>query len=63
MCPSRTNPGVAHEKGSIESPPGHLKRRVELLRGSHEFDSVVPSQAWLEGVVDKTTGRNQKRIE
>jgi hypothetical protein len=33
------------------------------VRGSHEFDSVVDYQAWLEGVVDKTNGRNQKRIE
>ena len=30
MTPSRNNPGVAHENGSIESPHGHLKR---ALRG------------------------------
>jgi hypothetical protein len=25
MTPTRNNPGVAHENGSIESPHGHLK--------------------------------------
>ena len=36
MTPSRNNPGVAHENGSIESPHGHLKKALEdalLLRG------------------------------
>jgi len=66
MHPSRNNPGVAHENGGIESPHGHLKRRITqalMLRGSYDFASVVNYQAWLEGVVDKTNGRNQKRIE
>ena len=66
MHPSRNNPGVAHENGGIESPHGHLKRRITqalMLRGSYDFASVVDYQAWLEGVVAKTNGRNQKRIE
>jgi hypothetical protein len=28
MRPSRNNRGAAHENGSIESPPGHFKRRL-----------------------------------
>jgi transposase InsO family protein len=43
MTPSRNNPGVAHENGSIESPHGHLKKALEdalLLRGSRDFDNL-----------------------
>ena len=43
MTPSRNNPGVAHENGSIESPHGHLKKALEdalLLRGSRDFDDL-----------------------
>jgi transposase InsO family protein len=29
MMPTRNNPGVAHENGSIESPHGHLKKAIE----------------------------------
>jgi hypothetical protein len=44
MTPSRNNPGVAHENGSIEGPHGHLKQALGdalLLRGSivAEFSS------------------------
>jgi len=28
MRPTRNNTGIAHENGSIESPPGHFKRRL-----------------------------------
>ncbi len=48
MHPSRNNPGVAHENGGIESPHGHLKRRITqalMLRGSYDFASVVDYQA------------------
>jgi hypothetical protein len=37
MTPSRNNPGIARENGSIESAQGHLKRELHdelLLRGS-----------------------------
>ena len=40
MTPTRNNPGIAHENGSIESPHGHLKKVIEddlLLRGSRDF--------------------------
>jgi hypothetical protein len=31
MTPTRNNPGVAHENGSIESAHGHLKKRWKML--------------------------------
>jgi transposase InsO family protein len=52
--PTRNNRGVAHENGSIESPHGHLKRRIQqglLLRESADFDSVETYQVWLDGIV------------
>ena len=32
MKPTRNNPGVAHENGSIESPHGRLKKAIEGAR-------------------------------
>jgi transposase InsO family protein len=66
MRPSRNNPGVAHENGSIESPHGHLKRRIHqalLVRDSHDFGSVSAYQGWLEGRVEKFNRRNRAKIE
>ena len=43
MQPTRNNRGLAHENGSIESPHGHLKNRIEqalLLRGSFDFANL-----------------------
>jgi transposase len=54
MKPSRNNPGRSHENGSIESPRGHLKNRIEqalLLRGSTDFKSTGAYQHWLDGII------------
>jgi hypothetical protein len=51
MRPSRDNPGVAHENGSIEPPHGHLKRRIHqalLVHDSPDSGSVSAYQGWLE---------------
>jgi hypothetical protein len=43
MTPTRNNPGVSHENGSIESAHGHLKRALGdalLLRASRDFDDL-----------------------
>ena len=48
MTPSRNNPGVAHENGSIESAHGHLKNVLRdelLLRGSHRVRGPCRLQA------------------
>src|SRR5260370_39331495 len=46
MTPTRNNPGVAHENGSIASAHGHLKRALAdalLLRASRDFADLA---AW-----------------
>jgi hypothetical protein len=48
MTPTRNNPGLAHENGSIESPHGHLKRAIEdelLLRGCATSPISAPTAA------------------
>lgn len=63
MLPSRNNPGISHENGSIESPHGHLKRRIRqalILRGSYDFVSVEEYQEWLDSVVSQHNRRNAK---
>lgn len=49
----RNPPGGAHENGAIESPHGHLKRRIERTlqrRGSTDFARVAASQDWLDSM-------------
>ena len=53
---TRNNLGVSHENGAIESPHGHLKRRMSqalLLRGSNDFASLEDYQAFIDQVVSK----------
>ena len=66
MIPSRNNKGVSHENGSIESPHGHIKRRIAqalILRGSNDFDSVAAYQSWLDAVVASHNKRNAKEVD
>ena len=66
MTPSRNNPGVAHENGSIESAHGHLKNVLRdelLLRGSHEFADLAAYRRFVDEVVGRRNARNRKRIE
>jgi hypothetical protein len=65
MEPTRNNPGAKHENGSVESPHGHIKRRIEqalLLRGSCDFISVESYQDFIDGVVNQHNRRNAKAI-
>jgi len=65
MKATRNNRGVSHENGSIESPHGHLKRRIKqalLLRGTNDFKSVEDHQLWIDEVVKKHNQRNAKNI-
>lgn len=53
MCATRNNRGEAHENGSIESPNGHLKRRLDQAlrrRGSRDFDALQQSVEKICGV-------------
>ncbi len=66
MVASRNNPGRGHENGSIESPHGHLKRRIRqalLLRGSNDFATVTEYQAFLDTITATIRRRNRTRIE
>jgi transposase InsO family protein len=62
---SRNNRGRGHENGAIESPHGHLKRRIRqrlALRGSSDFDSIEAYQAFIDSVTAGINKRNAKRI-
>jgi hypothetical protein len=66
MTPSRNNPGIAHENGSIESAHGHLKHALRdelLLRGSHEFADLAAYRRFIDEMVGRRNVRNRKRIE
>jgi hypothetical protein len=66
MTPTRNNPGVAHENGTIESAHGHLKKVFEdelLLRGSRDFADLVAYRCFVDEVIGRRNARNRKRIE
>jgi hypothetical protein len=66
LQPTRNNTGIAHENGSIESPHGHLKNRIEqaiYLRGSNDFGSLKEYQILIEGVVAKLNQQCQQKFE
>jgi len=66
MTPSRNNPGVAHENGSIESPHGHLKKALEdalLLRGARDFDDLDAYRRFVDEIIGRQNAHNRKRIE
>lgn len=66
LRPTRNNPGESHENGAIESPHGHLKRRITqalLLRGSIDFASLEEYQYFIDGIVSKINRRNQPRFD
>jgi hypothetical protein len=66
MMPTRNNPGVAHENGSIEGPHGHLKRAIQdalLMRGSAEFDDLSAYRRFIDEIVGRRNARQAKRID
>jgi len=66
MLPTRNNKGVSHENGSIESPHGHLKRRIRQsldIRGSNDFESIDSYEKWLGSVVSAHNKRNAKKFK
>jgi hypothetical protein len=65
MKATRNNRGKSHENGGVESPHGHLKRRIEqalLLRGSYDFETVDTYQNFIEEVVQQHNLRNAKAL-
>ncbi len=66
MTPTRNNPGIAHENGSIESSHGHLKRAIEdalLLRGGRDFEDLDSYRGFVDEIVGRRNAHNRKRIE
>ena len=63
--PTRNNRGESHENGSIESPHGHLKRRIRqglLLRDSHDFDSIIEYKSWIDSIVQRLNNQRKDLI-
>lgn len=66
MRPTRNNPAISHENGSIESPHGHLKRAIEdalLLRGSRDFADLTSYRRFIDEIVQRGNARKFKAIE
>ena len=66
MCATRNNRGVAHENGSIESPNGHLKRRLDQAlrrRGTRDFASIEDYRRFVEEEVAKQNRRRAALVD
>jgi hypothetical protein len=65
LQPTRNNLGIAHENGSIESPHGYFKRRLEQamrLRNSFDFQSVAVYQNFIQEVIDTLNYKCSERF-
>ena len=66
MTPTRNNPGVSHENGSVESSHGHLKSKLAdalLLRASRDFGTLPAWRGFVDEIVGRGNARNAKRID
>ena len=66
MEPTRNNRGEGHENGAVESPHGHLKKRIRqalLLRDSCDFDSVSAYEEFLADIVRDINARKKDKVE
>ena len=64
--PTRNNPGVSHENGSVEAAHGHLKtglREALELRGSRDFADVAAYQAFLAEFVRTKNARRRSELQ
>ncbi len=60
MAATRNNRGLSHENGAVESPHGHIKRRIAqalLLRESADFASLEDYRQWLDALVGRFNRR------
>ena len=60
MAATRNNRGVSHENGAVESPHGHIKRRIAqalLLRESADFATLEDYRQWLDALVGRFNRR------
>lgn len=66
MEPTRNNRGEGHENGAIESPHGHLKKRIHqalLLRDSSDFSSESAYADFLAGIVRDINVHKKDKVE
>lgn len=66
MQATRNNRGKGHENGAIESPHGHLKKRIHqtlLLRDSCDFATVEAYEEFLAEIVRDINSRKQDKVE
>lgn len=66
MQPTRNNRGKGHENGAIESPHGHLKKRIHqslLLRDSCDFATVETYEEFLAEIVRDINSRKHDKID
>jgi hypothetical protein len=66
MIPTRNNPGVAHENGTIEASHGHLKTALDqalLLRGSRDFTDLAAYRRFVAEVVGRANAGRRKALE
>jgi hypothetical protein len=66
MTPTRNNPGVAHENGSIEGSHAHLKVALQqalLLRGSGNFADLDAYRRFVDEVVGRANAGRRKALE
>lgn len=66
MEPTRNNRGEGHENGAIESPHGHLKKRIRqslLLRGSNDFETVAAYEAFIYEIVHEINVGKHDKLE
>jgi len=68
VMPTRNNRGRAHENGAVESPHGHLKRRIEqqlqmdfptVTNRCYAFDQIEDFQRLINTVVARHNRRNE----
>ncbi len=71
MVPTRNNRGVAHENGAVESPHGHLKRRIvqqlqmdfpEITDQRYSFQSIDTFQTYVNAIVGRHNKRNESLL-
>lgn len=66
MEPTRNNRGVSHENGAVESPHGHVKRRIAqglLLRESSDFKTIDAYRQWLDSLIRRFNRRCTDALE
>lgn len=63
---TRNNKGVAHENGAIESPNGHLKRKIDqqlMLRDSRDFENLADYETFINTIIAKINHQCKTRFD